>query len=155
MRKVPVNYSTNGLFVTGVLFNPRFKPGPVEFLLDTGASQGSISPKDQFLLRIDPIQLGLPRCSTRIVTAGGKANAFVLDDSMICLRDEENRPVNLEIPGILMMERLGRVSGSRRDLESQKMNETTPSIIGRDILERYGITLHVEFGRKIAYLLVP
>jgi hypothetical protein len=155
MVRVPLQYGKRGLYVTGLLFNPRIntsKPIPVNFLIDTGATMTSIAPKDQFAMGVDPESMGLPRYNKKIITAGGKTSAFELRDSLICLVDEDDKPVNLEVQSILIMDRVRSSGKSLKKKEAVKINEMQPSIIGRDLLEKHGIILHSDFGKKIANL---
>jgi hypothetical protein len=150
--RIPLEFGTNGLIVTGLIYNQQISPKPINFLIDTGAGVTAISPSDQFTMGVDPAHMGLPRYKKRIITAGGKTTAYELQDSLICLVDEEDKPVSLEADIILLMERLRQVGKSKKDKEAKQINEMQPSIIGRDLLEKHGLILHSDFGTKTAYL---
>lgn len=163
MAQVRLECSSNGLLVTGVLYCPRLDgPGLVELLVDTGAALTMLSPYDQVHLGIDPSRMGLRRYEKSPMTISGKASAFKLPDCMISLPIEGSRGArfDLEAGELLLMERApdgtGRKGpGNRPNGPTQVTRNHIPSLLGRDLLERGGLVLHADFGKRAAHLETP
>jgi hypothetical protein len=160
LARVRIEYSSNGLLVTGVLYCPRLNgPGLVELLVDTGAALTMLSPYDQVHLGIDPVEMGLRRYEKSPMTISGKASAFKLPDCMISLPLEGSRGArfDLEAGELLLMERAPEGAGRRGQINRpdgplQVTKNRIPSLLGRDLLERGGLVLYADFGKRAAYL---
>jgi len=154
--RVSLKMSEGGLTVAGLFYHPKLKqPRVVEFVVDTGASLTTISPKDQVHLGIDPIALNLPRSKRKIWTMSGSAPSFALFDCMVCLFDDKDMRMDIELGEVDLLERSPRVpsqKGGRHETERLKILDNVPSIIGRDVMKAQRLSLHIDYGKGIAYL---
>jgi len=160
MVRVPLRYEPDGLIASGILFNIEMRgPGPVDFLVVTGAAITLLSPYDQVRLGMDPIKLGLRRFERRLTTIAGKGNAFKLPHCLISLPipGPGGGHLDLEVPDLLLFEQGAdpagpRKGGDRLVIASRPRTDYTPSILGRDLLELHGLLLVVDFKGRSAYL---
>ena len=158
MVRVSLKMSEGGLTVAGLFYHPKLKqPRVVEFVVDTGASMTTISPKDQVHLGIDPVALNLPRSKRKIWTMGGTAPAFTLHDCMVCLFDDKNndKRMDLELAEVDLLERSPRApsqKGAHHEAERLKILDNIPSVIGRDVLKAQRLSLHINYDEGTAYL---
>lgn len=159
MVRIPLIYGGEGLFASALVYNNLMRaPGVVNLLVDTGATVTLLSPNDQARLGIDPSRLGLRRSERRISTIAGKANAFKLPDCLISLpcADHSSRWVDLEVPGLLLLEHRSGTKGkalrARSGTPAADIRGGTPSLLGRDVLEMHGLRLLVDFKRRTAFL---
>ena len=160
MVRIPLRYEPDGLITSGILFNIKMRsPGPVDFLVDTGAAITMLSPYDQVRLGMDPQKLGLRRYERRLTTIAGKGNAFKLSHCLISLpaSDPGGGHLDLEVPDLLLLEQdpdtaKSRKDGGRSTIASRPRMDYVPSILGRDLLELHGLLLVVDFKARSAFL---
>ena len=127
-----------GAYVTAVLESKSLHLyASVEFLIDTGATKTTISEKDIIRLGVD--YEALERLSKGMLGIGGAVDTYLLKDANLIFR-QENKKNHVEQLSLCF-------------LKHSEVNERIlriPSIIGRDILNKYTIIYSKKQGK--AYL---
>ena len=126
------DYPSNAPFVSGALLHQdQFRE--VDFLIDTGADITVVSPQDAlFLFGIDHYQELLTR-SPGVSLSGIGSGFAVTQPIQLFLFDEAG--------GLAGFERNATIMGLAVDSEGQPGNWSMPSLLGRDILEQFTLTI--------------
>lgn len=146
VRRFPAVISERGVFITcglAVPSAPKSLSRSVNFLIDTGACETSINEIETEKLEIDPRTL--PRFERTVMTLGGAAPAFRIDDAFLLLLDDGDKTHEFPIPFVLVIEEpLGK---KKRD-----MRYPMPNLIGRSFFKKYGLKFHVDFAKNEAFI---
>ncbi len=123
--------------------------GPINILLDTGASRTIIGENDLTKLGVDITDL--KRSPHPIAGWGGTAEAFILVKPCLVLIDEDKKSEAFEIDEMLC----GRNPRQTRSKSGQKQVRTVsiPSVIGRDFLRMHNLVAHIDIRNEEVYLL--
>ena len=119
---------------------------PVDFVVDTGAFDMTISEEDAMRLGASIADLGAP--ASPITGIGGTVRSFVMRGVSIAFAGEDAYGKGVELDSVRVME--GPRTGTRR-----RRTGFVPSILGRRFMELNGFLLHWDFGRRIARFDVP
>ncbi len=122
--------------------------GPINILLDTGASRTIIGENDLTKLGVDITSL--KRSPTPIAGWGGTAESFILVKPCLVLFDEEKHSELFEIDEMLC----GRNPRRTKLKSGQKHIRTIsiPSVIGRDFLRIHDLIVHIDIRNEDVYL---
>lgn len=122
--------------------------GPINMLLDTGASQTIVGENDLTKLGIDIADL--KRSPHPIAGWGGTTESFILTRPCLILIDDEKKSEAFEIDEMLC----GRNPRHAKSRSGQKHVRTVsiPSVIGRDFLRIHDLVVHIDINRKDVYL---
>jgi hypothetical protein len=125
--------------------------GPVNMLLDTGASQTIIGEDDLTKLGVDITCL--PRSPHPIAGWGGMTESFIIERPCMILIDEEKKSEAFALDEILC----GRNPRYTRTKSGQKQVRTVsiPSVIGRDFLKVHNLLVHIDIRNEDVYLFSP
>jgi hypothetical protein len=125
--------------------------GPINMLLDTGASQTIIGENDLTKLGVDITNL--PRSPHPIAGWGGTTESFVLDKPCLILIDEEKKSEAFSLDEMLC----GRNPRHTRTKSGQKQVRaiSIPSVIGRDFLKVHDLVVHIDIRNEEVHLYRP
>lgn len=154
MRKFPAVVS-NDLEHRGAFFFSAYiileggrHCGPINILLDTGASQTIIGENDLAKLGVDI--KNLKRSPQPIAGWGGTTESFILVKPCLVLVDEDKKSEAFEMDEMLC----GRNPRQMKSKSGQKHLRTVsiPSVIGRDFLRVHDLIVHIDIKDKEVYL---
>lgn len=122
--------------------------GPINILLDTGASKTIIGENDLTKLGVDITDL--KRSPHPIAGWGGTAESFILVKPCLVLIDEDKKSEAFEIDEMLC----GRNPRQTRSKSGLKHVRTVsiPSVIGRDFLKIHDLVVHIDIRNEEVYL---
>jgi len=106
----------------------------IHFLIDTGSDITAISKKDCYALGLSFNKLGRPIGSIRGLT--DKARRWEINGAELRAVSTDNKLAKFGPTKIYIME----------------TNPDCPSLLGRDILEKYGLKLICDIKNKVIYL---
>jgi len=104
----------------------------VSFLIDTGASRTTLLDKDALWLGIRYDKLTLSKSS--LTGIGGSVPCLVILDSILIFRSSKE-DINIKLPVIVAKHPLERM-----DTHLKTLILRLPSILGRDVINRYKLT---------------
>ncbi|MFQ5909682.1 MAG: aspartyl protease family protein [Thermoplasmata archaeon] len=128
------------------------KSGPVTFLVDTGASISSLGETDIRSLGLESRDLerylGKP-----IVGIGGRSRTLLVRDVVTILASESGEEI---LPNHDFVFHKGTRSKKRRRSGVQAYERVdifrAPSILGTDLLKKFGLILYYDPTRRVAYV---
>jgi len=122
--------------------------GPVNILLDTGASQSIIGEND--LTKLGVSITDLKQSPRPIAGWGGTTESFILVKPCLILIDEDKKSEAFEIDEMLC----GRNPRQAKSKSGQKRVRTVsiPSVIGRDFLKIHDLIVHIDIRNEDVYL---
>jgi hypothetical protein len=135
-------------FSAHVIVDEGRHSGPVNMLLDTGASQTIIGEDDLTKLGVDITSI--PRSPRPIAGWGGVTESFIIERPCVILIDEEKKSEPFPLDEMLC----GRNPRHSRTKSGQKHIRTVsiPSVIGRDFLKVHGLIVHIDIRNEDVYL---
>lgn len=152
--KIPIRIVSDMLEVDAyAICNKYNKRGPVTFIIDTGSPISSLGEKDVMALGLDvkdfPHYTGTP-----IGGIGGKAVTYVIEEVTLVLGIVTGSETFC--PNETLYYHKGReyrktVRKEGKVYERESLFRT-PSILGTDMMKKYGMVLHLDFKAKEYYL---
>lgn len=112
----------------------------VKFLLDIGAAVTVISDKDVIRLKVDYNKLEKPKKG--ISGIGGKVETYLMDDVKILFESDQGEHVE-------SMDRIFVTRHKPRNNEEREIVKLIPSLLGRDILNKYGTVVDKRTGKVV------
>lgn len=113
----------------------------VEFLIDTGTSHTAILDRDASRLGIDYSWLRQARQS--MAGVGGMVETFIMADVKLRFRTEDMSIHEESMPEVLVLRH------QAEDAERLERVRVIPSLLGRDLINRYRFVLHRSAGRVV------
>lgn len=145
--RIPIHFTEEDPpFVTATVFLPeKGTMAKADFLVDTGAS-------DLFLSEVCTNELGVQlkairRSRLSFGGAGGRVGTFEIENLALIIPTEGEVSWEVHLDSAHVIQNPVRKKG--------EIIIGIPNLIGRAFMQRHGLILHMDFGRRLAYLEAP